>query len=247
MKSLGKLLIVATIFFFGCVGSIKVKEMKQPESSAGLDTIPYYYPGHAQFDTNEAIQFSKADEAKEKRFKENIVKKVKASVEKSLAEEGAVEIPGGAEKFDPWIPPDTRSASDLPPALRGFPKDFFGYPDWTGAVSRGYILPRDAILDKDKEKGESGDSFDKDILFIINDPLMANVLFPHKTHTFWLACNNCHPSIFVPVKGGNEFSMYDVWNGEYCGKCHGKVAFQPKGFENCQRCHSQKKRGGGGF
>lgn len=101
--------------------------------------------------------------------------------------------------------------------------------------------PREATLAEIKEKVING-PLDMDILFEINDRLMFNVVFPHKIHSFWLSCSICHPKIFIAKKGANQFSMYDIWNGEYCGRCHGKVAYQPKGYENCQRCHMSRKK-----
>ena len=65
-----------------------------------------------------------------------------------------------------------------------------------------------------------------------------NVVFPHKQHTEWLACANCHPAIFVPQKGANQISMPLILSGQKCGVCHGKVAFPPS---ECSKCHSQKK------
>ena len=54
---------------------------------------------------------------------------------------------------------------------------------------------------------------------------MPDVVYPHKQHTEWLDCSNCHPAIFVPQKGANQISMAAILLGEKCGVCHGKVAF----------------------
>lgn len=67
---------------------------------------------------------------------------------------------------------------------------------------------------------------------------MPNVVYPHKQHTEWLDCSNCHPAIFIPQKGANDISMAAILLGEKCGVCHGKVAFP---VSECRRCHSQKK------
>jgi c(7)-type cytochrome triheme protein len=67
---------------------------------------------------------------------------------------------------------------------------------------------------------------------------MPNVVYPHKQHTQWLDCSNCHPAIFVPQKGANQISMAMILLGQKCGVCHGKVAFP---VSECRRCHSQKK------
>ncbi|MBI3399176.1 MAG: hypothetical protein HY026_08130 [Deltaproteobacteria bacterium] len=154
---------------------------------------------------------------------------VAEELKKRLENQGAnIDIP------DPWIPPAAIKPNELPSPLRGFPKDKFGYPD----LKEGILQPKSSIAEVASEET----LFDQDILFEINDRLMANVVFPHKAHTFWLSCKICHPSIFIDKRGANKFTMYDVWGGKYCGRCHGKVAFQPKGFENCQRCHSARKK-----
>jgi c(7)-type cytochrome triheme protein len=67
---------------------------------------------------------------------------------------------------------------------------------------------------------------------------MPDVVYPHKQHTEWLDCSNCHPAIFVPQKGANSISMASILLGEKCGVCHGKVAFP---VSECRLCHSKKK------
>ena len=67
---------------------------------------------------------------------------------------------------------------------------------------------------------------------------MPDVVYPHKQHTEWLDCSNCHPAIFVPQKGANQISMASVLLGQKCGVCHGKVAFP---VSECRLCHSRKK------
>ena len=67
---------------------------------------------------------------------------------------------------------------------------------------------------------------------------VQNVVFPHKQHTEWLECSNCHPAIFIPQKGANIISMPLILLGQKCGVCHGKVAFP---VSECAKCHSQKR------
>jgi cytochrome c5 len=43
---------------------------------------------------------------------------------------------------------------------------------------------------------------------------MPDVVYPHKQHTEWLDCSNCHPAIFVPQKGANAISMAAILLGE---------------------------------
>lgn len=68
---------------------------------------------------------------------------------------------------------------------------------------------------------------------------MPNVIYPHKQHTLWLDCSNCHPAIFIPQKGANQISMAEIIMGQKCGVCHGRVAF---GVTECLRCHSDKNK-----
>ncbi|MFQ5560384.1 MAG: c(7)-type cytochrome triheme domain-containing protein [Nitrospinota bacterium] len=135
-----------------------------------------------------------------------------------------------------WVGPD--EYKNLYAALTEFPKDGYGYPEWVKAAKTGYILPLSSLYG---EEGLEDGAFNLDIVFPINDKMMANVLFPHNVHNYWLSCQNCHPAIFVPKKRANKFGMTDVWGGKFCGKCHGRVSFQPKGFLNCIRCHSVKR------
>ena len=67
---------------------------------------------------------------------------------------------------------------------------------------------------------------------------MPDVVYPHKQHTEWLDCSNCHPKLFMPQKGANQISMAAILLGQKCGVCHGKVAFP---VSECRLCHSRKK------
>ncbi len=105
--------------------------------------------------------------------------------------------------------------------------------DWVAALASKKIAPRWDRVDANAE----GMVMDMDIVRVPRGS-MPNVVFPHKQHTEWLACANCHPAIFVPQKGANQISMSLILSGQKCGVCHGKVAFPPS---ECTKCHSQKK------
>lgn len=105
--------------------------------------------------------------------------------------------------------------------------------DWVAALAAKKIAPR---WDRTNPNAE-GMVMDMDIVRVPKGS-MPNVVFPHRQHTEWLACSNCHPAIFVPQKGANEISMPLILSGQKCGVCHGKVAFPPA---ECVKCHSQKK------
>ena len=103
--------------------------------------------------------------------------------------------------------------------------------DWIQALRQGAIEPRTNILPETKVR-----VLDLDIVFA-NTAGQPMVVFPHRQHTEWLDCSNCHPDIFIAKKGANDFGMLDVLNGEYCGRCHGAVAFP---LTECRRCHSRE-------
>ena len=105
--------------------------------------------------------------------------------------------------------------------------------DWVAAIASKKIAPRWSLADANAE----GMVMDMDIVRVPRGAI-HNVVFPHKQHTEWLACSNCHPAIFVPQKGANQISMPLILSGQKCGVCHGKVAFPPS---ECSKCHSQKK------
>lgn len=67
---------------------------------------------------------------------------------------------------------------------------------------------------------------------------MPDILFSHDKHAVWNGCELCHPDLFPSVQkgGGTKFSMNEIFEGRYCGACHGKVAFP---LMECRRCHSK--------
>lgn len=121
-------------------------------------------------------------------------------------------------------------------SMANFPRDNAGIIDWVQVLEKGLIAPRASVA------GDKEDMFpvDFDVIFK-NTGSMPYVKFPHKQHTEWLTCKNCHPDIFLPQQGANPVSMSAIMTGEYCGVCHGKVAFPPT--LNCGRCHSVPKKG----
>ena len=115
-------------------------------------------------------------------------------------------------------------------ALSQLPRDVVGNKvNWVRALDKGYIDPRinlhsnkkEKVLDMDVVRGNTGE--------------MNMVRFPHRQHTEWLDCTNCHEWLFKSKAGATKFSMFDILKGDYCGRCHGAIAFP---LTQCNRCHS---------
>ncbi len=123
-----------------------------------------------------------------------------------------------------------------PPAVAfaELPKSFVGnHVDWVKSLDSKGITPRWDRLDP----GAPAVVMDLNIVREVKGS-MPDVVYPHKQHTEWLDCSNCHPAIFVPQKGANQISMAAILLGQKCGVCHGKVAFP---VSECRLCHSKKK------
>lgn len=101
--------------------------------------------------------------------------------------------------------------------------------NWPKALDDQTIQPRTNIFPETKVKV-------LDLNILMKRTGNSNyVLFPHKPHTKWLDCANCHDKIFKMKTGETPLSMFAILNGEYCGRCHGAVAFP---LIACTRCHS---------
>lgn len=125
--------------------------------------------------------------------------------------------------------PAVRTLQKAHSALAGFPADRKGRVDWVAALRRGVIEPRADL------RGEQQMTvMDLDVV-MTDTRAMPYVVFPHKAHTEWLDCRNCHDGIFKPQAGANPISMNEIFKGRYCGVCHDKVAFS---VYICERCHS---------
>jgi c(7)-type cytochrome triheme protein len=105
--------------------------------------------------------------------------------------------------------------------------------DWVRALAEKRIKPRADLVDPKVDMAV----MDLNIVREVKGS-MPDVVYPHKQHTEWLDCSNCHPAIFIPQKGANQISMASILLGQKCGVCHGKVAFP---VSDCRACHSRKK------
>lgn len=119
-------------------------------------------------------------------------------------------------------------------ALSALPPDPVGNKvDWNKALLGGHITPRTnvhpetqiQVLDLDVIMKRTGE--------------MPMVRFPHRQHTMWLDCGNCHEKLFRTKAGASSVNMMQILSGQKCGLCHGAVAFP---LTECQRCHSVPRK-----
>lgn len=157
------------------------------------------------------------------------VRTVKGEV---LDELSTVEVMDGIQKRDDGIHdlsnPGLLLLQVFDEAVVDLPRDDRSNVDWARALREGLIQPR-------TERLGGGDQpvWDHNIVYTDTQTMPA-VLFPHKVHSEWLSCENCHDDIFATKTFTADISMRSIYSGEHCGRCHGRVAFSPN---SCERCH----------
>lgn len=163
---------------------------------------------------------------------------VDAQAQAARAQAAAPAAPGDARK---WLPlardgvhdpaaPGTKLKQAPAEALSKLPADTAGnLVLWVRALDEGAIDPRSTL-----RAGGTPELRD-DAIFVSRFGAMPAVRFPHRAHTQWLACSNCHEKLFVSKAGANKLSMQKILDGEQCGLCHGAVAFP---LTECNRCHN---------
>jgi len=114
-------------------------------------------------------------------------------------------------------------------ALLAFPADANGDIDWVQVLASRLISPRADLNGKAQIR-----ILDLDIVMKRTKD-MPWVLFPHRQHSEWLTCSNCHPRPFAERAGANKMDMNSIMRGEHCGVCHDRVSFS---IFRCERCHS---------
>lgn len=115
-------------------------------------------------------------------------------------------------------------------ALGALPADVVGNQvRWMQALDQGRIQPRTNIQPETIVKLRTTE------VLLRNTGEMPLVRFPHRQHTSWLDCSNCHDKLFGQKAGGTPINMMLILQGEKCGLCHGAVAFP---LTECLRCHS---------
>lgn len=115
-------------------------------------------------------------------------------------------------------------------ALANFPRDTAGNQvRWVQALDEGLIQPRTNIHPETKVNLRTTE------VLLMNTSVQPLVRFPHRQHTAWLDCSNCHNGLFEEKAGATRIGMMSILMGEKCGVCHGAVAFP---LTECNRCHS---------
>ncbi|HEY5998233.1 MAG TPA: c(7)-type cytochrome triheme domain-containing protein [bacterium] len=132
------------------------------------------------------------------------------------------DIRRGADKFGPlWRLPEERFGNRI---------------DWNAALEAGLIKPANKL--SIEPSGEIG--FANTILLDAEWPMVPSATFPHGRHTRWLDCNDCHPNLFnIKRKFTAGLRMDSIVERQYCGVCHGSVAFP---LTDCKRCHPDLKK-----
>ncbi len=117
-----------------------------------------------------------------------------------------------------------------------FPKSRFGNGvDWISAEKQGFVKVKD-YLEGFSIKGKSL-SYAGETELKAQAEGMPDIIFSHKKHAVWNGCELCHPDVFGVKKGATKYSMQEIFEGKYCGVCHGKVAFPSL---DCKLCHSKE-------
>lgn len=237
------------------VSKVENSDVKTSENQESASVSPL--SGHDNKQSGDSSSQKKATDSKDlskpnTRISDENKPTVK-SQDKLIKSSKKIAYTGSPNSFNRLMKPPSKR--NLPPAKDGIhdpnndgthilqaPKDSFdplpksnsgNRVDWVRALENGDIQPRFDRLDPEK----------KPIVLDLNivrevKGSMPDVVYPHKQHTEWLDCSNCHPAIFIPMKGANNISMASILLGEKCGVCHGKVAFP---VSECRKCHSKNK------
>ena len=111
-------------------------------------------------------------------------------------------------------------------------KDKFGNRiNWVAAKRSERIKPVYSMFKPEERPLE----FRKRLLLEAEWHRIPPAFFPHREHSAWLDCANCHPDIFnIKKKTTKHFLMQYILEEKFCGVCHLRVAFP---MDNCKRCH----------
>ncbi len=122
-------------------------------------------------------------------------------------------------------------AKTWPEVAALLPKDITGQLDWVQALKAGTIAPRSGIDPRAPDQPIIPFTVER----VPKGHAIFKAVYPHESHTALLGCVSCHPAPFEMRGGATPMSMAKIFQGELCGACHGKVAFDP--MTGCPRCH----------
>lgn len=124
-------------------------------------------------------------------------------------------------------------------ALKLLPTAAHGHVDWMAAVRGGVVSPRRTLRAYPDELQAPVPDFEmvpENFELVPDRERQFAVTFSHQSHLAWLQCVNCHPDPFPGRRAGTvQITMAKIFEGEFCGRCHGKVAFDM--HTGCLRCH----------
>jgi len=116
---------------------------------------------------------------------------------------------------------------------RTLPRNEDGQVQWVKAVADKLIEPKAGI-----EADAKGDEpTDLDVELVPKGQPEFKVVFSHKVHTTWMACDSCHTGLFEMEHGKTVITMDKINAGASCGVCHGKVAAPEPAA--CPACHKE--------
>jgi c(7)-type cytochrome triheme protein len=127
------------------------------------------------------------------------------------------------------------NGADFQKAVEGLPRGRFGNGiDWELAEIQGKFklvdtLPGVSVVRKPLQ-------IPSDYKIEGSVASVPEIIFSHKKHDAWNGCESCHPDVFGVKNGTTKYTMQQVFDGKYCGLCHGTVAFPAI---DCARCHTK--------
>lgn len=129
----------------------------------------------------------------------------------------------------------TETENDFYDFRKTMPRERFGNGiDWVQAEDDDLIKPVDILERVSIERPKLLNPAEEELT--AKEVTMPNIVFSHAKHTVWNGCEVCHPQIFGVKKSANQYTMQEIFDGLYCGGCHGKVSFSN---DDCQRCHTK--------
>lgn len=117
----------------------------------------------------------------------------------------------------------------------GMPRERFGNGiDWVQAEDDGLVSPVDTLESVSFHRPKLVSPGDE--MLTASEVTMPDIVFSHLKHSVWNGCELCHPQVFGIKKGSTTYTMQEIFEGRFCGSCHGRVSFPN---DDCQRCHTE--------